>query len=77
METKMVDVTLHIDETLSADARKSLREDYLGSDGIMAADYQPDRPHLMVIEYNPDVTDSQALLAFAQKHGVHAELIGL
>ena len=77
METKMVDVTLHIDETLSAEAREHLREDYLHSDGIMAVDYQADRPHLMVIEYNPEVTDSQALLAFAQQHGVHAELIGL
>ncbi|KPK55868.1 MAG: ATP-binding protein [Thiotrichales bacterium SG8_50] len=77
METKMVDVTLHIDETLSADARDSLRDDYLGSNGIMAADYQSEHPHLMVIEYDPDVTDSQTLLALAKQHGIHAELIGL
>jgi predicted ATP-grasp superfamily ATP-dependent carboligase len=36
-----------------------------------------DRPHLYVIEYNPERTTSTAILSAVTGQGVHAELIGM
>ena len=77
MEPKMADVTMHIDEQTSPDERESLRDKLLQLGGVMAADYQDNHPHLMVIEYNPDQLAAKQLVETAQKNGYHAELIGL
>jgi hypothetical protein len=43
----------------------------------MAADSQARRPHLMIVEYDPDVVGARAFLDVARQRGLHAELIGL
>ncbi len=77
METNMVDITLHIDEETSQEDREGLRDTYLQLNGVMAADYKNEKPHLMIIEYNPDVISSSDLLKVTKEKGLHAELIGL
>lgn len=77
MNTNMTDITLHIDEDTSHDDRERLREDFLDMTGVMAAAYHDEKPHLMLIEYDPDTVNSTAFLQVANKHGLHAELIGL
>ncbi len=77
MEINMVDITLHIDEETSQEDREGLRDSYLQLNGVMAADYKNEKPHLMIIEYNPDVITSSELLKVIEKKGLHAELIGL
>jgi hypothetical protein len=77
MSNDMVDVLLHIDETLPHSARESLRDKFLAHEGVLAAAYYDDQLHLMVIEYDPDVTGSSEVIALANEQGVHAELIGL
>ena len=77
MSDKMADVTMHIDEETSHQQREELRDHILQREGVITADCRDETPHLMVIEYDPDVTDSQTLLALAKQHGIHAELIGL
>ena len=76
MGTKLAEVTLHIDEDTSHDERESFRDVLLAMDGIMAAAYHDEKPHLMLIEYNPDVIHSIEFVNAANKHGLHAELIG-
>lgn len=77
MEAKMVDVTLHLDEDTGHEQREGLRDRLLQVGGVMAADYRDEKPHLMVVEYNPDVISSGEILAIAKEGGLHAELIGL
>lgn len=77
METKMVDVTLHIDEETTAEQRELLRDNLLGLEGVMAADYHDNQPHLMIIEYDPDRIASRRLVEIAQERGYHAELVGM
>jgi hypothetical protein len=77
MSNDMVDVMLHIDETLPHSVRESLREKFLAQEGVLAAANHDDHPHLMVIEYDPEVTSSSEFIALANEQGVHAELIGL
>lgn len=77
MATNMADITIHIDENTSHDDREALRNSLLAMDGVMAAAYHDERPHLMIIEYNPDVVDSTAFLQVISNRGLHGELIGL
>ncbi len=77
MGTKMVDVMLHIDENTTRNEREALRDKVLARDGVMAASYRDETPHLLVVEYDPDVLSSKAILDAVETAGVHAELVGM
>ena len=77
MEVKMVDVTLHIDEHISHEGREIFRDSLLNMDGVMTADCRDEKPHLVIIEYNPDTINSINFVKAAQDHSLHAQLIGL
>lgn len=77
MKTKMVDVTVHIDENTSRGDRESLRDKVLAHDGVFAAAYHDEKPHFIIVEYNPDVVSSKDILKIVKNTGVHAELIGM
>ena len=77
MNTKLAEVTLHIDEGISHDERERFRDVLLAMDGVMAAAYHDEKPHLMLIEYNPDAVNSLEFVDAAKKQNLHAELIGL
>ena len=76
MDTKLAEVTLHIDEDTSHDEREKFRDVLLALDGVIAASYHDEKPHLMLIEYNPDAIHSIEFVNTAKKHDLHAELIG-
>lgn len=73
----MVDVTVHIDECVDHEYRDEICNSLLGLDGIYAAVHHDERPHLMMVEYDPFKTNSRTILSRVQGCGVHAELIGL
>ncbi len=77
MDIKIVDVTIHIDETLEEARRPQLVDKIREQDGVVAVGYHDEKPHLMVVEYNPDKTSSSDLLETIKGEGLHAELIGL
>ncbi|MDW3095529.1 MAG: ATP-binding protein [Gammaproteobacteria bacterium] len=77
METKMVDVLIHIDPETNHEQREFLRDLLLEHDGVDAAAYHDEKPHLMMIEYDPDEVTSKQLLDVVTKQNVHAELVGL
>ena len=77
MATQMADITMHIDENTTHEAREKLRDELLGMKGVMAASYHDEKPHLMVMAYDPDVVNSLSFIKTAQEQGLHAELIGL
>lgn len=72
-----VAVVMHIDEELSDDQIHNLEEDLSNRPGVMSACVHERARHLMVIDYDPEVAPSSALLANVQRKGLHAELIGL
>ena len=74
---KMVDVTLHIDENTSHEDREGFRDTLLGMSGVMAASYHDERPHLLVIEYDPDAINPKEFIGAAKRCGFHSELIGM
>jgi hypothetical protein len=76
MGTKLAEITFHIDEETTHDEREGLRDTFLGMNGVMAAAYHDEKPHLMLIEYNPDAIESIEFVNVARNRGLHAELIG-
>jgi hypothetical protein len=77
MDINMVDVTIHIDESLDHDKRKSLVETLRKQEGVISVGHRDEKPHLLVVEYNPDQTSSKVLLERVKSDGIHAELVGL
>lgn len=77
MSENMVDVTMHIDENTSHEQREALRDHVLQHKGVMAAVYHDEKPHLMIIEYDPEFANSSDFLDIAKSSGLHAELIGM
>ncbi len=77
MDIQLVDVTLHIDEKLDEQDRKRIEGNLRAISGVVSVHNPDDRPHLVVVEYNPAVTSSEAVLKCVTGEGVHAELIGL
>lgn len=69
-------VVVHIDESLSRDNRDELLQKIEAIDGVLSADLQDQRPHLMIVDYNPDQTKSLDVLNGVQSSGVHAQLVG-
>jgi hypothetical protein len=77
MSNQMVDVTIHLNEETTHADRESLRDQILKHKGVMSADYRDDRPHLIIVEYDPEATSSAELLQIAKQRGLHAQLVGL
>ena len=77
MSTTMLDVTLHIDEETTHNERESLRDKFLGKKGVMTADCRDERPHLMIVAYDPENISSNEILMTVQNSGYHAELIAM
>ncbi len=77
MKDKMVDVILHLDENTTHGDRENIRDSLLDLDGVYSAACHDERPHLIVVEYNPDIINSSELLIVTQDRGLHAELVSL
>ena len=77
MDTSLADVMIHIDETLPTGRRGEVETHLRAVDGVVSVHNPADKPHLMIIQYRPDLANSQSLLARVRGEGVHAELVGL
>jgi len=77
MSDTMLDVTLHIDEETTHEEREDLRDTFLRKKGVMTADCRDERPHLMIVGFDPENVTSVELLAMAKNQGYHAELIAM
>ena len=68
-------VTLHIDEETTHEERENFRDALLNLEGVMAAAYHDERPHLMVVVYDPALVKSSEFVNIAKSRGLHTELI--
>ena len=79
MDINLADVTLHIDEELSAEARGALEDALRERDGVVSVHFNTNaaHPHLAVVEFNPERVNSRDLLNIVEYQGYHGELVGL
>lgn len=76
MEIHMTDVMLHIDDELNLKEQSILENQMRNQNGVIALGYHDTQPHLMIVEYNQDITTSKELLHVVSDCGLHAELVG-
>jgi len=77
MIPKMVDVLVHTDEELHQRGQDDLHDTVRGLKGVFSVRIPTNKPHLMLVEYNPDWTSSREILGSVAHKGLHAELVGL
>jgi len=72
----LLEIILHIDESLGESRRGDLVDALEEMDGIKSAEFCPLRYHLMLVNYDRDVLSSQEVLTGVVSQNIHAELIG-
>ena len=72
----MSDITIHIDETLDSATLQALQYNLSRLEGVDHIDAQENKPHLMVVCYDHQRMNSDAILSSFTNQGLHAELIG-
>lgn len=73
----LTDVTIHIDKDADATTRQTVENGLRMLTGVVSVHMPEDKPHLMVVEYNPEATSSSHLLAMVTELAGHAEMVGL
>ena len=76
-DIKLVDVTIHIDNETDAGTREKIDAALRMLRGVVSVHMPSEEPHLLVVEYNPDVTTSTHMLTTVRELAGHAEMIGL
>jgi hypothetical protein len=75
--TQKVDIVVHVDETLDEGRRSNIESTLRQEDGVVWARFTNGRPHLMMVEYDPELTSSISIQQKLCNHEhLHAELIG-
>jgi len=77
MGQDIVDVTVHIDETLDHTRLQIVAERVRKGHGIASAVFHDTKPHFLIVRYDPAQTDPPGVHRLVTEQGVHAELIGL
>jgi hypothetical protein len=73
----MADVVIHINESVEHDRRVAIADAIRGHPGVMGVAHHDEKPHLLIVEYDPDQAHATDLLQVALDQGVHAQLVGL
>lgn len=71
------DVMIHINESLSKEARSSLENEMRKVEGVISPGFNAGKEHLLVIAYNPEKTNTAVLLEKAREAGYTAQLVGM
>ena len=71
------DIMIHVDEKLASGEQAALEESLRGCEGVIAPRFATDRPHLLLVSYNPEVAGSDTLLHQVAEAGYHARLVGM
>ncbi len=72
----VVEIVVHITESLGERERQELVDALEKSDGITAAEFCPLRYHLMLVRYDRDIASSQDVLSSVKSQNYNARLIG-
>ena len=73
----LTDVTFHIDSEMDSGTRTRLEDGLRKLRGVISVHMPSDKPHLVVVEYEPELTNSTHLLAMVRELAGKAEMIGL
>lgn len=72
----IADFTIHIDETLDHDRLSQIVDHTNACKGVTTVIQNDERPHLILVKYDPEKVTSGELLQSVLDEGVHAQMIG-
>jgi hypothetical protein len=73
----MSDVMIHINESLSDEARNALENAMLKVDGVISPRFNPGKAHLLMVAFDLEKTNAAALLERIRAAGYTAQLVGM
>ena len=73
----MADVMIHINESVEHDRRAAIADTIRAQAGVMGVAHHDEKPHLLIVEFDPDTVRAKDLLQVTLDQGVHAQLVGL
>jgi hypothetical protein len=76
-DIQLVDVTIHIDKETDAETRARVEAALRTVDGVVSVAMPEEKPHLVMVEYDPEKTKATHLHESIREIVGHAELIGL
>lgn len=71
------DVMIHINESLSEEARASLENTMRSVEGVISPRFNADKQHLLLIAFDPKKTSMAILLEKTRAAGYTAQLVGM
>jgi len=69
-------LVMHIDNQLDYIERREVEDEILHETGVASAHFNENRPHLMVVEYDPTEVNYVEIMNCVNGGSVHAERIG-
>jgi hypothetical protein len=76
MIPKMVDMLVHVNENLDQANQEALVNKVRDMHGVFSAHIPAGKPHLMLVEYNPDWIRSRNIMEVVSDRGLHAQMVG-
>lgn len=73
----LADLLIHVNETLGASEQAFLEEELRKAKGVVAPRFNGKTPHLLLVSYDPEATDSRGLLDRVKSNGYTAQLVGM
>ena len=74
--THNVEIVVHVEEILGEEQRTDLVSGLVAEEGIAGAEFCPLHYHLMLINYDRDLMNSQEVLHKVTSQNIHAKLVG-
>jgi len=71
-----VDIVVHVDELLDEQNRRRVEHALLKTAGIGRASFNNEWQQLLVIGYDPELTNASHILKLVRQHQLNAQLIG-
>lgn len=77
MHTSQVNVVVDLKQELLQEYRDQLIGDLGGVRGVSRAWVSPRTSRMVLVDYDPTLTDAQTILGTVTRHGVDARLVGM
>ena len=75
-EVASAKLVVHIDETLGMESRRDVEQAVEQEYGVSQARFNSERPHLMIVGYDPRTINSMRILGRIRQQKLSAQLIG-
>lgn len=73
----VVDILIHIKSKLDDHKRSVLVSELRTQSGVIAPRFVPNKKHLLIVAYNPGMTNTGSLISKITGLGVEASLVGM